>query len=164
MTQFVHLLTAAAILVHATMGCCAHESHDTESHDTSETCCEQSSSCDSEHDDHEHANHSTISHSKNSLPPKEASSVQGLSCTAGYQSQQPEPHECSHAGCSLSAPEVRSCADLMLLNFAGTIQWTATAPPVFFLNIGIDSPHLLPDFSLHTVPLRTHLAKSVLLI
>ncbi|NOY41479.1 MAG: hypothetical protein GXP26_06545 [Planctomycetes bacterium] len=144
MTPFIHMLTVVAVLVHSTLGCCAHQAHD-----TSDTCCEPSDCCGSEHcgseqDSLKHADHSDKSQSKESRPTV--------------------PHECSHASCKFSVPESRSCADLMSLDAANSIQWTSTVSFVFVLGNGIDSPNLLPDISRHTMPVRTHLAKSVLLI
>ncbi len=45
MTLLVHLLTAATIFVHATVGCCAHKAHEV-SRTSGECCCK--------HADHEH--------------------------------------------------------------------------------------------------------------
>lgn len=152
MIQFVRLLTIVAVLVHSTLGCCAHQAHS-----KSDTCCEPSDCCGSEHcgseqEGLEHASHSDKSHSQEQL------------LKGGCQSQQTVPHECSHASCKFSVPESRSSADLMSLDAANSIQWTSTASFVFVLGNGIDSLILLPDISLHTMPVRSHLAKSVLLI
>jgi len=136
MTPFVHLLTVAAIFVHATMGCCAHEAHSTEA-----TSGQPSDCCGCEH---------------------------SRSGQDGHSSQQPVPHECSHTDCNWPAPEVRNCVDLILLdallNSAENTQWISALSFDFVLGKGGYSSALLPDVSLHTVPLRAHLAKCVLLI
>jgi len=141
MTQFVHLLTVAAIFVHATMGCCAHEAHSMEA-----ASCQPSACCGCEHS---------------------GSDQEGLQ-QDDHSSQQPVPHECSHTDCNWPAPEVRNCVDLVLLdallNPTENTQWISALSFDFVLGKGGYSSALLPDVSLHTVPLRAHLAKCVLLI
>jgi len=142
MLSFVHLLTAAAIFVHATMGCCAHTAHGTNvSNYQSSDCC----GC-----EHQGCG-------------QEKGLVQG-----DHPSEQPVPHECSHTNCKWPAPEVRNCMDLVsldvLLNSTGSLSWFANVSFALVSGNGVDSLMLLPASSLHTVPLRAHLAKCVLLI
>ncbi len=157
MTPLVHFLTIAAVLVHSTLGCCAHQAHS-----ASGACCEPSDCCDSEPCDSggcdsgqgglEHANHSAKSLSQKQL------------LNGGYQTQPTVPRECDHASCEFSVPEARSCANLRLLAAANSVQWTSRTSLVSVLGNGFDSPILLNDIPLHAMPVRTHLAKSVLLI
>lgn len=151
MTKFVHLLTAAAIFVHATVGCCVHEAHGMDGE-----CCEPIDCSGAENHDHS---------IEAELPAaRSCSSALELSSTFGQQPQQPSPHECHHADCQWPTPEVQDSVDLMLLDFAGGVPWSLGISLVPLLANGSDSPFLLPHSSPHTVPVRTHLTKCVLII
>jgi len=155
MASFLHLLTAAAIFVHATLGCCAHESHEVGSAVGNPSDCRscelhsspQASPQASPQDDHDHADLSQ--------------ELQRLS----QESQQPASHQCSHADCKWLQTNV----DLLTLDFAGFLPSTVTALLAFSLNNGslgdgFNFSHLLPDASMSMLPVRLHLAHCVLLI
>ena len=98
--MLLHLLTAAAIFVHATLGCCAHEAHE-----VSETISEPSTcSC---HCEHHHS------------PQDDLSEESG-------ESPEPVPHECNHTNCEWPAPETRNDDDLLTLDFTGILPSTST--------------------------------------
>lgn len=148
MTRFIRVLTAATVLVHATVGCCAHESHWGD-----EACghvvCDAGGN-------HDHSSKVGL----NSASPLALE----MGWDFSHKSGQPAPHECCHENCTWSAPEARDSVDLMLLSFAGSIQWSLNTSVVFLLTEGIDSSVLTPHFSPHLAQVRAHLIKCVLLI
>jgi hypothetical protein len=162
MASFLQLLTAAAILVHATLGCCAHESH--QGSDTSKTA---NDCCGTKHDGHQHTQPSK------ELPSLEAGSIAQTICHAGSQegvrnhecqAQRPNSHECSHANCSWPYPEARGNTDLILLLPTDISQCDLTASHASALGNAIATSNALPDISPHNLSVRSHLAMCVLLI
>ena len=142
--MLLHLLTAAAIFVHATLGCCAHETHDVrvEKNEPSDCgCC-----C--------HHHHPEQSHSEQSDPAEE--------------SPEPVPHECNHADCSWPAPEARTDIDLLTLDLTGIVPSTSTLSLASILGSlhgnEFNFSGLSPNHSLHTLSVRAHLAHCILLI
>ncbi len=149
MTSFVHLLTVAAIFVHATFGCCAHETHEVEvtASESSECgCCHHHSSHQEEHEQDDH--------SQDDLAHDDLS----------QKGQQPVPHECSHADCKWPAPEARTLTDFELLSSMGILPWNSTNSLASLFGNASDSSLLLPDLASPTLPVRSHLALCVLLI
>jgi len=179
MISYVHLLTAVAIFVHSTWGCCAHESHrDCSVGDTSRSCCS------SEHGGHYHSNqlddHSNQLHTcqlkelqgPNSFRAKSLVSLQ-TTCTAsrqkgmaghGHQSQEPESHECSHANCSWSVSESQSSAVLKSLHAVGGIQGALVVSHALVTGSETDMPVFLTGIAQQKLSVRSHLANCVLLI
>lgn len=148
MTPFIHLLTTTAIFVHATLGCCAHETHGVAGNR-----CEPTDCCDSElHGQVNESQHQAIGHSQHSL-------------NSAYlcQSQQSESHQCEHALCSWSAPDSRSSVELMLQTSLECIHGLQSTSPASFLARGRISLLLTsnPD---PPATLSKHLAYGVLLI
>ncbi len=150
MPQFVRLLTAFSILVHATVGCCAHEACEMLGQD-----CEHLVG----HDIHECHGHACESENQSAC-----SSSLGQSSDHDEYPQQGAPHECSHADCEWPIPEVRTSVDQMLLCLTGSAPQAISAPLVILLGDGHATLVLTPTLSPHTAPLRAHLAKCVLLI
>jgi len=160
MISYVHLLTAVAIFVHSTWGCCAHESHrDCSVSDTSRGCCSS-----------EHADHLEESQGLKSLA---FFTSPQATCTAsrqtemagpGHQSQKPESHECSHANCSWSVSESQSSAALKSLHAVGGIQATVAVSHVLVTGSESSMPVFLAGIALQKLSVRSHLAISVLLI
>ena len=159
MTRFLHLLTTVAILMHTTVGCCASEAHG-----VAGQCCGQMESHGIESDSHGHHCHTGKADHSSKVAFQMACPSTRKSSSDSHKSEQPTPHECCHDDCQWPAPEARSCIDLMLLGFAGNSPWILTSPQVLVLGDGRDSLLPLFDVLTHTVPLRTHLAKCVLLI
>jgi hypothetical protein len=159
MIQIVRLLTAVAIVVHTTVGCCAHGAHG-----KNDECCKQNDCCtvkQGNHESHGHAYHDQLGAGELSA---DLPQTLDSSSTCDHQSQQPAPHECRHANCIWTTPEARDNIDLMSLSFEGNIQWSVNTSLVFLLAYGNESPDLLSFFSPHSAPVRVHLIKCVLLI
>ena len=174
MTQLVHTLTAVAILVHTTVGCCAHEPHGSrdESRELIGLCGlgqndhGQGDHGQGDHGHHDHSNAAILS----AACPMDLES----SSTCDHKSPQPAPHECRHADCNWPTTETRVGIDLMLTDFMGSVPWFLGAAFVSLLFVSLlfisllgersDAPGLLPYSSPSTVAVRTHLAKCVLLI
>ncbi len=165
MTSLVHLLTAAAIFVHATLGCCAHEAHGARVAGGKPSDCCSAERANLECASLEHAGHANESH------PLEAGLSTRVPCpvalqsgiTFGYPSQQPVPHSCSHGNCKWSSPEAQNCVDVILLDSTGEISWSPTFALEFLMVHG-SAPAVLTFLSPHAVPVRAHLAKCVLLV
>jgi len=166
MTSLVHLLTAATIFVHATMGCCAHEAHDA----IQGTSGEPSTSCCCEHDTHGQGTHGQGTHGQGA---HEQGAHEHDGGGLSQELPQPAPHECSHTDCTWPAPEVRNSGDFFSLDFAGIVPWPLSGSRVssselFVLGNGLGNgfnfPGLLPNAFLRILPVRSHLAKCVLLI
>jgi len=161
MSSFLHLLTAAAIFVHATLGCCAHQSH--QGNNTSNTA-PSNDSCGTKHCDHQHSKE---------LPSLEVGSIAQTLCHASLnegvntpeiQAQRPESQECSHANCFWPFPEARTNTDLILLLTDGISQCDLTTSHASTLGNAIGTSNVLPDISTHNLSVRSHLVMRVLLI
>ena len=133
--MLLHLLTAAAIFVHATLGCCAHEAHAVSKTNNEPSTC----GC---HCEHHHSPQDDLS----------------------KESPEPVPHECSHTDCKWPAPETRTDTDLLTRDFAGFVPSTATISLASVLGNELDFSALSPHNALHPLPVRAHLAHCVFLI
>ncbi len=172
MTLFVHLLTVAAVFVHATLGCCTHEAH----RETSEGSAVVSASdgCGSEHGGHDHAtckhdaihghdvqDHAVHEHVKHS----EGSQHLAGGCHVQQNgAQQSGTHPCGHGNCNWLAPETRNCSASKWLQFSEDLLFRSSNLLVCDLVAGTGDCNFLADFSLPRGPVRLHLANSVLLI
>ena len=134
--MLLHFLTAAAIFMHATLGCCAHGSHEVgpvDDEPSSNCCC---------HCEHHHSPQDDLSE----------------------ESPQPVPHECNHTDCEWPAPETRNPDDLFTLDLAGILPSTSTSTFAFPLGNGFNLSRLSSEASLPALPVRAHLANCVFLI
>lgn len=148
MTQFVHLLTTAAILVHSTLGCCAHEALGIDENSRGRITC-----CDVE--DHDHQVEEKIS----AVQP----TALELSSVCDHQPHQPTPHECCHENCTWPSPKVRDNADVLFPDLSAKLHWSLDTFDLLLVSGA--SVFIFPaEFYQHTLPVRPHLAKCVLLI
>ena len=147
MPYFVRILTAAAIFVHSTAGCCAHEGHHTAVHS-----CQHADS----HDARAHG-HGVKTAAGATLLPKE--------CCSDHDSQQPGPESCRHANCTWPSPEVRHGADLLQLSFGSSPACPLDSPLLVPFSVGqVLGPSIRRLLSPHALPVRAHLANCVFLI
>ncbi len=136
--MLLQLLTAAAIFVHATLGCCAHGAHEVSQVEAEPSTC----GC---HCQHHHSPQDDLSEESEESP-------------------EPVPHECNHTDCKWPAPETRNHDDLLTLDLTGILPSTSTAILTFSLGNGFDFFRLSPEASLPAPPVRAHLAHCVFLI
>jgi len=95
MTRFIRILTVGTIMVHASVGCCAHEGlflYGGACGDSDLVACHHADKGDETCDHALAEDH-----------------------TSDDQSKQPTPHECDHAQCIWSAPELRDCDQFQML-------------------------------------------------
>ena len=151
MILITRILAASMILVHATLGCCAHETLLGDEDCNHGTCIT--------HGSHDHSLTATAGIGSDSLLKNEEV---GQDCN--HEHQHPVPHECRHTNCKWSAPVSRDQVELILLSFAKNIQRTLSISQVLLLADGSDTHLLWPCFSQCSSSLRTHLAKCVLLL
>ena len=154
MQQFLQLVTAAAILLHATLGCCAHEVHHVSGYIVSDHVV-ASHNCRHHHDALDVADHESHDH-KFSQPAKEHANPQG--------SQPSTPLSCTHTRCEWPAPELRTDGETLSLEFSGDVASYANS---FAASLFERSKTVLTNsanLSLSALPVRSHLAHSVLQI
>ncbi len=149
MFRLVHLLTAVAICVHATFGCCVHEVHGkgvASSEPAAGCCCELGG------------------HAKGSqLTPAEPSESE-LSFTCRDDSSSPTPTKCAHANCLWPSPESQNEMGSLLLSTTVNAPWDFATSGTLVSSGGMDFPLLSHDLQLLAGPVRAHLLKCVLLI
>jgi len=151
--MFIDLLTAASVFVHAMVGCCAHADHGVIG-----GCCEPTAAvseavedcCPTGH------GHSSVGHL-----------LVAANAFHAIPSQQPErhaPHQCRHADCKGSLSEIRkSDGSVRLLSVGALLADRCVGGGA--IAVEQQGPSLLgPYASAHKMPLRAHLAKSVLLL
>ena len=144
MHSLVHLLTISAVMVHAMLGCCVHQSH--------ANCCTQT-------DRHLAAGHQTAC--PNQCCSHE--SAEDKSTVHDSDSQLPAPHACCHDQCYWPAPEASLDVDLLLQHFATDLGALPSTTAPTSLGFAIAQSQW-PDLSPHLLPVRTHLAKRVLIL
>ena len=141
MRKLVHVLTTVAILLHAAVGCCAHDEHWL----ATDVC---------EHHDHEVTSHDCHHESEHSL----------LAIEEGCTSNDPHtPHACTHARCQWPIPEVRENSEL-LSDFSVALTHFLDSPFVSLFPVGESTLTFSVVFSPHALPVRSHLANCVFLI
>lgn len=146
MRPFFTFLTAASVLLHATVGCCAHEAHG-----------EALGGC---------AYHAHEAHSDDSSasPSVSESSIAELGTAACDHPSNEAPHGCDHGDCDWPAPELRQATDALSASLVASLSWMVAPLPVeaapSTLKYGAWSAH---ETSL-TLPVRTHVAHCVFLI
>ena len=146
MRPFFAFLTAASVLLHATVGCCAHEAHAA----TSDECA---------HHLHEaSAGEGGESHCTGE------SSIAELGTAACDHPSHEAPHGCDHGDCDWPAPELRQATDVLSASLMASFSWmvaprTVEAAPSS-QKYGTWSAR---ETSL-TLPVRTHVAHCVFLI
>lgn len=149
MNLIANILTAAAIAVHGTLGCCAHGAHGGE--EVGRQGCEDH--CCSGHAGHHHERHAT-------KPAPTAPHHKGAEVTFANDGHS---HVCHHARCTWYAPEVWGAG------WVDSVITALTLPPA---NAAYGSPAAVSPALidvLHSgvsmaLPVRSHLLKSVLLI
>jgi hypothetical protein len=149
MASFIRLLTATAVLVHATVGCCAHEAHSVHGECSESICC------------HDIDNHG---HSVEGELQAGCSTTLALISDNEHKSEQPVPHDCCRDKCKWTDSEARDNFDFVLSGFTGNAACSLIAshglPQVNRSALIL----LSRNSSLCTAPVRAHLAKCVLLI
>lgn len=151
MRTYVHLITAAAILVHATLGCCAHEGHSL----IDAVCGHHHNEVGTQdcHDENEQvplqleADHSCGEHAQHPTDPTH-----------------PAPQTCTHAQCMWPAPEMRDGSDLIQMDFLFALTPVLDAFFVSLFPVGESTLTFSVAHSPHALPVRAHLANCVFLI
>jgi len=163
MRQLVHLFTSAAILLHATVGCCAHEEHRI----ASDVCGHHNHKIDSNHevggDDCHDACHAKSEHSPLLLE-TECAGLLEAECTGDNPSHPHTPPTCTHVRCQWPAPEIRDSGELLLLSFSVALTHYLDSPFVSLFSLGKSTWTLSLVYSPHALPVRSHLANCVFLI
>ena len=160
MTCFIRILTAFAIVVHATVGCCAHGTHTSamaEAHATAQAACVHVDGSAVAH----HHGGDCAGHADHRLATPESLET---SCVCNQQSPPPVPHGCCHATCKWPARELRESVDLLILSLSIELESDVnTARPLVLVTFG-SSLRPFSDSVPRTLPVRSHLAKCVFLI
>jgi hypothetical protein len=141
MALFIHLLTSAALVVHAIVGCCGHEGHSTavgHTHGCLDGC----------HPAHSHHGHT---HGE----PQDQNGAAG---------KIPEsPHVCEHARCAWHVQESVEI-DWLGPHLECTAWSLETWVPVRSVGLAANSVSHWRSIEAGALPVRTHLAKCVLVI
>ncbi|MCA9230693.1 MAG: hypothetical protein KDA57_08575 [Planctomycetales bacterium] len=151
MIRFTRLFTAAAVLVHAIAGCCAHDG---------ESCCEAwvgQATC---------LQRAGLEQCSKGHGRMAEHHVEDHAAGAGTESEHENPshHGCHYAKCSWTVPELRTSESLLDLNITARVDWSLPCYSDGQLIEGRDGSIGIAKLSLPALPLRAHLAKCVLLI
>ena len=149
MRQLVHVFTAFAIFLHATVGCCAHGEHAVQG------------MCSKHVDSHDSENHN---HAIEEELLADSLADLAIKSVCGHESGQPVPHECCRDKCKWTGSAERDNFDFMLSDLTDCTLCSLVASHVFPQAYGSDTSLFTLNFSLYAMPVRAHLAKCVLLI
>jgi hypothetical protein len=144
--RFTSLIAAAAILMHTTVGCCAHESHRATNEDYEHIDCHDAGS----HDHDTETEHGPLA-------------IEQF-CECGHHTPQRTPHDCCHGKCNWIAPELQHSDELLIQDFVFAQPWPLnTSLASLLLEVSVYRT-LSADHVLHALPVRPHLANCVFLI
>ncbi len=155
MRQLIHLFTSVAILLHATVGCCAHEEHRI----ASDVCGHHNHKVGSNHEiGSEDCHEDCHDESEHRLLLLEAE------YTGSNPSHPHTPPTCTHVRCQWPAPEIRGSGGPLLLDFSVALTHFLDSPYVSLFPVGKSTRTLSVVYSPHAHPVRSHLANCVFLI
>lgn len=149
MNSLTGILTAAAIAMHSILGCCAHAAHEGPTAGGEH----QQHGCDREHTHHHEPCVAEADSTANS-------SHHGIEIVSFRHD---DSHNCNHARCTWHAPEVWGSGWVDSLTHALVLPaWSETLGS--FSSIQTVLPSIRHGCESITLPVRSHLLKSVLLI
>ena len=146
MRPFFTFLTAVSVLLHATVGCCAHESHAA----TSSGCA--------------HHRHETSSGECSHTSNVGESNIAELGTAACDHRSQETPHGCDHRDCDWPAPELRQVTDALSASLVASLSWMVASLPVEATPSRLKYGAWLAQKTRLALPVRTHVAHCVFLI
>jgi len=164
MNRFVHLITATSILLHSTLGCCAHGAEVTSEEGAEHLVCHLVG-----HDEVGHlVNHDEVAEHHDAchqLSAEENATLASWPESFSLDEQHSHhhhSHECLHAKCEWPAPQVRACVALFLCNTVAGF-WGADTLAECEAD-GVSFFATAADHSWHALSVRSHLAHCVFLI
>jgi len=157
MNRLVHLITTASILLHSTLGCCAHGAEVTSEKGAEHLICHLVGHNESAQHHHDDANHNQLTEENGTL----ANWPEFFSQDEQH-SHHHHSHECLHAKCEWPAPQVRACDTLFLCNSVASFWIADTLTECEAAGVRFFASAL--DLSWHALPVRSHLANCVFLI
>lgn len=146
MRPFFAFLTAASVLLHATVGCCAHEVHG----ETLGGCTH-----------HAHEAHSGDTSDSHGVAD---SSIAELGMGACDHPSHEAPHGCDHGDCDWPAPELRQVTDALSASLVASFSWMVAPVPVEVAPSSQKYGTWLAGETSLALPVRTHVAHCVFLI
>lgn len=146
MRPFFAFLTAASVLLHATVGCCAHEAHG----ETLGGCTH-----------HAHEAHSGDTSDSHGVA---ESSIAELGTAACDHPSHEAPHGCDHGDCDWPAPELRQATDALSASLVASFSWMVAPVPVEVAPSAQKYGTWLAGETSLALPVRTHVAHCVFLI